>query len=183
MVVQKYLLDGTAYFFDTTPSIDEFIFKKEIASSLNVHLRNIAIVGSGKLGFSLKPDRADERFYPFKKFDQDHRSDLDIAIISNRLFDSQLVKLYEYTNRYTGLNWWPGQARGKKSMTNYLLKGWIRPDFLPIGYKISDEINNTQSKYKMTFGRDVNIGIYKSWYFFESYHENNIRNINLNLIA
>jgi hypothetical protein len=69
VVVQKYLLDGTSYFFDMEESINEFQFKKDIAKSLGVHIREIAIVGSGKLGFSIKPDKDEPGFFPFNKFD------------------------------------------------------------------------------------------------------------------
>lgn len=65
-------------------------------------IRDIAIVGSGKLGFSIKPDKDEPSYFPFKAFDAVKKSDLDIAIVSNRLFDSQLVKLYEYTGHYLG---------------------------------------------------------------------------------
>jgi len=183
IVVQKYLLDGTSYFFDIEDKINEFQFKKDIARSLGVHIREIAIVGSGKLGFSIKPDKDEPGFFPFKKFDgKKKKSDLDIAIISNNLFDSQLKRLYEHTSRYGNKEIW-NKVSDRKSLAYYVLKGWLRPDFIPKEYKISDDIENVQSDYKMKFGRDINIGIYKSWYFFESYHINNVRNINLNLIA
>ncbi len=182
-VVQKHLLEGSSYFFEKHPSkSSEFQFKKDIAKSLSVHIRDIAIVGSGKLGFSIKPDKEVPSYFPFKAFDEVKKSDLDIAIVSNRLFDSQLVKLYEYTGHYDKNNIW--KVKGdRNSLAKYILKGWLRPDFIPKEYLISDLIHKVQSKYKMEFGRDINIGIYKSWYFFENYHINNIRKINLNLTA
>ena len=47
---------------------------------------------------------------------------------------------------------------------------------------MTQDIAKVQEKYRMKYGRDVNIEIYKSWYFFETYHEENIRNIQMNLI-
>ncbi len=182
-VVQKYLLDGTSYFFDIENEISEFQFKKDIAESLGVHIREIAIVGSGKLGFSIKPDKDEPGFFPFNKFDsKKEKSDLDIAIISNRLFDDQLIRLYEHTSSYVNKEIW-NKVKDRKSLALYVLKGWLKPDFKPKEYRISDDIESVQSDYKMKFGRDINIGIYKSWFFFENYHINNVRNINLNLIA
>lgn len=182
LVVQKYLLEGSSYFFDNNESVDEFQFKKDIANSLNVHLRDIAIIGSGKLGFSIKPDLAVPGFYPFKKFDDNKVSDLDIAIVSSRLFDNQLVNLFEHTSQYRNQEIW-SEKTDRKSLAFYILKGWLKPDYIPKDYKISEEIHEILSKYKMNFGRDVNIGIYKSWYYFENYHINNVRNIQLNIIA
>lgn len=182
IVVQKYLLDGSCYFFDLMENSEEFLFKKGIADSLNVHIRDIAVVGSGKLGFSIKPYKNVLEFYPFKKFDENKISDIDIAIVSSRLFDNQLMKMYKYTSQYTNHGNW-NEKTDRKSFAYYMLKGWLKPDYIPKGYKISIEIQKVISDFKMKYGRDINIGIYKSWYFFEAYHINNIKNINLNLIA
>lgn len=189
VVVQKHLLDGSSYFFENNVDSEEFQFKKDIAQSLDVHIRNIVIVGSGKLGFSIKPDKDEPGFFPFKEFDEDYKndsknkkSDLDIAIVSNSLFDNQLVRLFKHTSQYVNQEVWKNKG-DRNSLAQYILKGWLRPDYIPKEYKISDKIIETQDKYRRIFSRDINIGIYKSWYFFENYHINNIRNINLNIIA
>lgn len=182
LVVQKHLLDGSSHFFNNNPNVDEFLFKKDLANSLNVHLREVVIVGSGKLGFSIKPDKDEPSFYQFNEFDNNKKSDLDIAIISSTLFDQQLINIYEYTSSYINRAIW-NKDTDRNSFAKYILKGWLKPEYTPNLYKISSELQEIQSKYKMNFGRDINIGIYKSWYYFENYHINNIRNINLNLIA
>jgi len=182
LVVQRYLLDGTAYFFDSNGDVDEFIFKRKISESLDAHIRDIAIIGSGKLGFSIKPDRDELGLFPFKAFDENKKSDIDVAIVSGRLFDEQLVRLYKHTGSYVSSEVW-NEKHHRNSLAQYVLKGWIKPDFIPKDYKISDKINEVQTYYQMKFGREINIGIYKSWFFFEAYHKNNIRNINLNLIG
>lgn len=185
IVVQKHLIDGSSYFFDKIRKGEEFEFKKDLAKSLNVHIRDIVIVGSGKLGFSIKPDKDNPSYYPFKKFDFDYKknienekSDLDVAIVSSNLFDNQLVNIYNHTSSYQNFG-----GDKKKSFAYYILKGWIRPDFMPSDYSITSGIQNIQDKYKRNYGREINIGIYKSWYFFENYHQNNINNLKLNLIA
>lgn len=180
-IVQKYLIDGASYFFDHY-NLDEYKFKKEIALSLGVHIRNIAIVGSGKLGFSLKPDPDIPSFFPFKQFDDGRVSDLDIAIVSEKLFEIQLQKLFEYTGHYTNHDLW-SKSTDRKSLAFYILKGWIKPEYVPGGYDISEKIGDFQTEYQVKFGREVNIGIYHSWYYFENYHKKNIQNIKLNLIA
>jgi len=187
VIVQKNLIDGSSYFFDHIQFGEEFEFKKDLAKSLDVHIRDIVIVGSGKLGFSIKPDENNLSFYPFKKFDFDFekdvenkKSDLDIAIVSGSLFDRQLVNIYNHTNSYSNTSF---KGKTKRSFAEYILKGWLRPDFVPEDYSITTEIQVVQEKYKMKYGREVNIGIYKSWFFFEKYHQNNINNIKLNLIT
>ena len=182
IMVQKYLLEGTSHYFDEVVDADEFEFKKEISFGLDVHLRDIAIIGSGKLGFSIKPDADEPGLFPFRKFDQGKKSDLDVAIVSNNLFDSQLIRLYDYTSKYVNKEIWKNKS-DRNSLAKYILKGWLKPEFIPKGYQISDKIRDVQSTYKMEFGRDINIGIYKSWYYFENYHRGNVKNIQLNLIA
>lgn len=187
IIVQKYLIDGSSFFFEEIQKGEEFDFKKDLAQSLGVHIRDIVIVGSGKLGFSIKPDKnIVPYFYQYKKFDYDYdknieneKSDLDIAIVSSNLFDKQLVKIYDHTDSYSNESL---KGSNKKSFAEYILKGWLRPDFTPMDYAITPEISAVQQKYKIKYGRKINIGIYKSWYFFEKYHQNNIRNIQLYLL-
>lgn len=187
IIVQKNLIEGDSYFFRNLDAHQEFLFKKELAESLDVHIRNIAVVGSGKLGFSIKPDKDDNRFYEYKSFDYDFnldanmkKSDLDVAIVSELLFDKLLLELYRQSNSYTAdhLNW-----GNRKSFAYYILKGWFRKDFMPLNFTISPGTDLVVKKYEMKYKREVNIGIYKSWYYFENYHRNNIYNIQLNNIA
>lgn len=177
IVVQKFLIDSETYFFSEIKKECEFDFKKDIASILDVHIRDIVIVGSGKLGFSLKPDNSDTGLYLFKKFDSNKKkSDLDIGIVSQILFDKEMKNLYDHTNFYR--NEWPD----RNSFAKYMLKGKLAIRFLPNGFKLTNEIKRVVEKYQMEYGREINIEIYKSWYYFETYHQINIKNIQVNLI-
>jgi hypothetical protein len=187
VVVQKYLIEGESFFFKKFYNDnEEFSFKKELANSLNVHIRDIAIIGSGKLGYSIKPD--ENSFYQFKSFDFNHthdsdneKSDLDVAIISSRLFDKQLVSIYEHTDCYRDTEF---NSKGKRaSFGRYILQGWLNTEHIPDGYVISNEIIEAQNIFENKYKREINYGIYKSWYFFEKYHINNIDRLKLNLIA
>lgn len=187
IVVQKNLIEGDSFFFKDLEIHEEFLFKKDLAQSLDVHIRDIAVVGSGKLGFSIKPDKDDSRLYEYKSFDHDFnidsnnkKSDLDIAIISESFFDKLLLELYRQSNSYTTDNFiWSN----RKSFAFYILKGWFRQDFMPLNFVISHATDLIVKKYEQKYKREVNIGIYKSWYYFESYHRNNIYKIQLNNIA
>ncbi|OLF85751.1 MULTISPECIES: hypothetical protein [Marinobacter] len=187
-IVQRHLIDGSSYFFNELYTTDdEFHFKKSIADSLGVHIRDIVLVGSGKLGFSIKPEKADLRLYLFKKFDYEFsindnnkKSDLDVAIVSGRLFDDQLIKLYQHTDCYLDSVISSG---ARNQIAKYILKGWIQPNTLPKDYKISQNIEDTQSLLSQKYKREVNIGIYKSWFYFEKYHQRNIHTLSLNLLA
>lgn len=186
LIVQKILIDGPTYFFDEYAPGKEFEFKKAIANTLNVHIRDIVIVGSGKLGFSIKPEDAieDLSLYLYKQFDHDYlisneakKSDLDIAIISSTLFDKEIENLFTHTGSYKTFI-----GKNRTDFAKFILKGRFIIDYLPQDFQLSQEMQNVQSKLQMEYGRDINLEIYKSWYFFEKYHQNNIFNIKLNLL-
>lgn len=183
VLVQKHLIEDKTFFFNEIRKGEEFDFKKDIALILNVHIRDIIIVGSGKFGFSLKPDSPSDGLYLFKEFDynfknkiSDKKSDLDIAIISSYLFDKEIENLYNYTGFYK--NTW-GQ---RNSFGKYALKGKLAIRFLPPEFRLTKEIISVKEKYQMQYGREVNIEIYKTWHFFETYHQENIKNIQVNLL-
>ncbi|MCD4757390.1 MAG: hypothetical protein K8R39_03920 [Arcobacteraceae bacterium] len=187
IVVQQFLIEGYSYYFEENyNTTEEFQFKKDLATSLNIHIRDIAIVGSGKLGFSIKPEEVSPGLYLFKEFDFDYKSDndndksdIDIAIISGKLFDSQLLALYKHTNSYKDLSGFKNKSYSPHSKS--IVKGWLRPDKIPKDYNISDTIENLRKEYKDKYDRKINFGIYKSWDYFESYHINNIKTLKVNL--
>lgn len=183
VIVQKYLIEESSYFFDNIIEGEEFDFKKDIANILDVHIRDIVIVGSGKLGFSLKPDSSESGLYLFKEFDYNYsnkitekKSDLDIAIISSYLFDKEIKNLYDHTDYYRNI--WVH----RNDFAKFALKGRLIIRYLPSDFPLTKEILFVQQKYQQKYGREINIEIYKSWYFFETYHQENIKNIQVNLL-
>lgn len=178
IVVQQCLIESDTFFFNKIKIGQEFNFKRDIASILDVHIRDIVIVGSGKLGFSLKPEKEppESGLYLFRKFDENEKiSDLDIAIISSSLFDAEIKNLYIHT-AYQKNSWQERNSLGK-----YILKGKLPIRFLPNDFPLTKSILEIQQKYRMEYQRDINIEIYKSWYFFETYHQENIIRIHVNL--
>ena len=84
VIVQKYIVHGTPYVFKDDEG-KYFDLKCEIANffsrnyKINEHYNNIHMVGSAKIGFSIAPKKL---WKPFSL-----ESDIDIAIISTRLFE------------------------------------------------------------------------------------------------
>jgi NADPH:quinone reductase-like Zn-dependent oxidoreductase len=177
-VVERYLIERTSYFFDQVQDYDEYSFKKDIARLLNVHIRDVVIVGSAKLGFSIKPDVSSAGLYSFTNFDgKKDKSDLDIAVVSSFLFDQEVQNLYDHLD-YARNSW-----EARKDFAKYILKGRLRICFLPSTFNFSKAVKEVQEKYQMAFGRTVNLEIYKSWHYFETYHQQNVLNIHVNLIV
>lgn len=191
-IVQKYLIDGDSYFFkDLKGNVDEeYGLKREISSSLGIFINDINLIGSAQMGFSLKPknlfgdfDRDTIGKKPVKRKDY---SDLDIAIISSKLFHNISYELLLFTNYYKQ-KWETNYFHPYYFIENdkkiplcfkyfeFLGKGWLRPDMLPIGFepyegRLKGLIDKFQKKYK----RKVRFAIYGNWESFGTYHFNNI---------
>lgn len=80
----------SARLFDDTPavwssSVQYVRWRHEVAKRLNVDPTGIQLVGSARLGYSLSPRKN------FKLFDA--QSDLDIAVVSNEIFDAAWLEL------------------------------------------------------------------------------------------
>lgn len=176
IIVQKHIIEDDTFFFSEVVKGKEFDFKKDIASILGVHIRDIVIVGSGKLGFSLKPDSAEQGLFLFKDFDFNKKSDLDVGVISSELFDKEMKNLYDFMGFHKSI--WDT----RNSFAKFTLKGRIAIRFLPPSFNLTDEVKKVVEKYKMEYGREINIEIYKSWHYFETYHRENIKNIQVNLL-
>lgn len=154
-VVQEHLVSGACHTMEDSIYHD---LRSEVASEWHIHPNEIIVVGSGKLGFSIKKEK---RYEPF-----DRESDYDIAIICSDLFDYFWRLAFRYTNRY--YIW-----RKRDEFHAYMVTGWMRPDMLPSEdfYERSrweaffDDLS-TRTKY----GRHkMKAGLYKSWEHLEAY--------------
>lgn len=112
-MVDKWLLTGScAVISDHTT----YAIATKIANKFQVEYTSIVVVGSARLGFSIKPTRR------YGEFGED--SDIDIAIVSTDLFERVWREAYEYDRSGA---YWPDKSHFRK----YLSRGWIRPDLLP----------------------------------------------------
>jgi len=192
-VVRKYLINGSSYFFEHIGTEDnEYNIKKDIAKSLKIHPNNIIIVGSGKLGFSIKPT---DKEYPLNNFRIEttydkEESDIDIAVISSQLFEEKLQAIHSFLRSYDLSRIFEvfDDCRKKRKhkkcfddFSRYILLGWLRPDKMPKGFELFDGVAEIQKQYRKTYNRKINIGIYKSWEYFEDYNIQNIKSIQIYL--
>jgi hypothetical protein len=169
--------DATPFVFETQPNSWE-AFRNELVSGLAVDRNDIRVVGSGRLGFSLKPGRN------FKLFSDD--SDIDVVIVNAPLFDHLWLALLEavyprppYPSRLGG---W------LKDRTNELYTGWLTPREIRLDIRIIGEkarpalqfktlwFNSLKraSKYPPRRHEDVTGRLYRTWKHAELYHLNSI---------
>jgi len=136
--------------------------RRRIATEFKIPMRDVVIVGSCKLGFTLtqKDDRP-----PFSPFSD--QSDIDVAIISNQTYLKYWRIAYKYWDDY-------GDWQKIEKFKKYMFRGWLRPDMLPKGEDFPEQkewwdflISLQQSG---DFGSyPVRTGVYYDELFWENY--------------
>lgn len=179
----KYIIKSENWYFEHILEIpknailqivDEF--KYIVSNSMKVSFNNIAMVGSGKTGYSFSPDK--NKLY--KEFNTDEMvrkiSDIDIAIISDKLFLKYwdlLRKSYNKINSY----WYD------ERLYYNLYRGYINSKVLQEIDGCRPEWNNlvinaTKSlNMKLYIEHEINYRLYRSWEDFEDYHIDGINKI------
>lgn len=143
-------------------AIESNIFNQlqiEIGRHFGIHPSTIIMVGSGKLGFSIAPDK---RYQPFG-----NESDIDIAVVSENLYRQIWQEVFTYDNSVR--NWISREKFGI-----YHLKGWIRPDKLPAAHTFNRTKEWWEFFQSLTasnrFGPyKIRAGLFFSMDFLESY--------------
>jgi hypothetical protein len=155
-VVRRHITYGSV--FALTDEL-HFALKTEVSRQFGVHPSEVVVVGSAKLGFSLKPRELFRSFW--------EQSDIDIAIVSPALFDELWEEVFDYEGRGGS---WSEQIPFKE----YLFKGWIRPDKLPQG--VSFPRGRAMWDYFIDVTRSRRYGpyrlrgaVFRSWRFLEAY--------------
>ena len=160
-IMNKYLLFGIPYLY----RYDEntyFELKEEISEHFKIQQTQVYVVGSAKLGFSISPNKR------FKDMDED--SDIDVAIIDEKLFDDYWKRVYSLNIDLMSRS--ENDDFKYRKFVSYLFKGWVRPDCFPL--KMSNEWFEYFKGLYGKYNRKVAVGIYRDNDFFMGYHRNNI---------
>lgn len=155
---RRFILHADCQMIETNQS---YALKNKICDKLEVGFDNVIIVGSCKLGFSIKPSK---RFIPFGE-----ESDIDVAIVSPVLFESVWKTAMEY--KYSNADW-----PSKEKFFKYLSDGWIRPDKFPKGENFAFSTDWWEFFSELTNSRiygdyKIAAGIYYNSFFLEKYQE------------
>jgi len=181
-VFQKHVVDGPSFFFLQAGQSqnDEYLLRHELAKACGASINDVVIVGSAKMGFSVK----NQHFVGFDskvmqtKLSRD-RSDLDIAIINTRFFEQVAEQIYEMS-RHFDKEWihhyWQNNQYycGEKNLffeyTKSLAGGWLRPDYLPNVYLTSAEWIPPCTAWSAKLDRKVAVGLFSNWTYLKHYH-------------
>ncbi|EEV6842226.1 hypothetical protein ACE17E_25330 [Escherichia coli] len=163
---RKKILHGTPFIFKDRE--DEYYeFRKKIANEFNIDFHNVLITGSGKLGFSP---------YKLKKFDMD--SDIDVAIVSSKLYDEIMVSIFRYQRelRENRIKVSDSEIDRYHRFLEYGALGWMRPDLLPLSFNIKELKDKWFDFFdSLSYGRSevgnykVAAGAFKSYWHLENY--------------
>ena len=185
---QKYLLSSDNWYFENilsdssgSYSVSEIAerFNLIISNEFDISPQNIVMVGSGKLGYSLTPPQNDMETKLFKSFCVDGKerkiSDIDIAIISEELFDrfwNLLRKSFklQYKALYDHI---PIAVYRGYINENHLLKiEGCRKDWRSVSFTSKKALHSD-----LFIQHDINYRLYRNWYDFQDYHLQALRKI------
>lgn len=166
-IVQRYLVYGDPYVFNLNLN-SYYSLKEATAKQFEVHPHNIIMVGSAKLGFSIAPTKK------WKPFDQE--SDIDIVIVSEKLFTKFWSELFLFNDNISRDT---READNFVKFKDYFFRGWIRPDLFNFNYKGKTEWFDFFKSLSQNYGQGHKItgALYCSFDFFELYHIKNIEEL------
>jgi hypothetical protein len=167
-----WLSEGIPFAFKARPALYEAL-RIWLARRLDVQAKEITIIGSGRQGFSLSPDKNVGQ--PFRP-----QSDLDMTVVSSRLFQSLRDTFRRWQQDYTHGVVSPRSEKEKSfwddnqhNCPGALLRGFIDPHKIPTwsSYPESKQIMNAlwlvHEKLKVTPHvptiRKVSLRVYRDW--------------------
>jgi predicted nucleotidyltransferase len=170
VAVNSLILQGSVFYFKDDFK-KYFYFKNILSTKLDVHTKNIEIIGSAKLGFSLNQQRLGEPF--------DKESDIDIAVISDKLFDlawSELISIRD--KKWFELT--PKERANLIQCQSDIYWGYISPDRVPGGtgfskwwWSIFEELSSVADFER----RKIRGRLFKSWERAQAYYCYSIQNL------
>ncbi|KKC98748.1 hypothetical protein [Photobacterium halotolerans] len=164
---RQHLFDQNVYLFENSEELgvrgSYHNFKCEIANALETSPNNVAIVGSGKFGYSMNPTKT-----LLKSFN--HSSDIDLVIACPQTFDKiwkQLRKAY-YSNQTDVRKNHADDIFSKFIVVNNKME--YQSSHLRETISMLDEMKKNISR-AFRIKRVINYRIYANWLDVEDYHE------------
>lgn len=168
----KHIVKSHNWYFSNYLKIphDEIVdkmdyFKEIVSTNLNINFHSLQIVGSAKTGYSLSPKKA---LRPFHNHDGGtDSSDIDIAIISEKLYSSFWTLLRKTEGIYN--------QHYYKYLTASVFRGYINDKHLQKIDGIREQWDNLVAPINMAlqdnlrFEHPITYRIYRNWEDLEEY--------------
>lgn len=185
-VFQKHVVDGSSHFFSKVllkPDL-EYAMRHDLSSVLDISINDVILVGSAKLGFSVKTTSFfdfDDKYHATKN--PRLRSDLDVAIVNREFFEKTSREIYalsrHFEKQWIDEHWQINQFYRTKTNLHQkyaisLAKGWLRPDYMPLLYWQSGKWLEICESWKKRINRKICVGFYSDWHYLKHYHMDNL---------
>ena len=185
-ISRLWLSEGIPFAFKARPGIYEAL-RTWLARNLNIHAKEITLIGSGRLGFSLSPDQnIGRQFGP--------QSDLDMTVISPSLFQRLRDAFSRWEQDYTQGTVHPRHERERmwwdenlSYCPRNLERGFIDPHKIPIlsrypeAQTVANVLWRVHEKLKSTPEapnvRKVSLRVYRDWDSFVRQMAKNLESI------
>lgn len=174
-IVRKYILHGVPTVFEGKEDC-YFDFRSKIAGYFNIGFHEVFIVGSAKLGYSYHKESVFSL-----------NSDIDVVLVNEKLFEDFYFNIcqYQYDLDKGDVNPDLNQRKKYESFLRYLIKGWMRPDMLPVQIKNRAIKNEWFEFFKsISYGKSsvgdykVAGGLFKNYSYLEEYYIESLMKIN-----
>lgn len=192
-VFQKHVVDGASHVFGIPPNFadEEYELRHDFAVATSTSINDVILVGSAKLGFSVKSTQ-------FSEFDSTYsetnsirdRSDIDIALVNATLFERVAEEIF-HLSRHFDRDWINDKWRTNQfnrepkylftAYAEYLTRGWLRPDFMPNDYLDIATWHPVCARWRRRLNRSVSIGIYSNWIYLKYYHMDHLKKLQAKL--
>ncbi|OFZ98688.1 MAG: hypothetical protein A3H35_08035 [Betaproteobacteria bacterium RIFCSPLOWO2_02_FULL_62_17] len=171
-ISRLWLSEGIPFAFMTRPSIYEAL-RIWLARRLDVQAKEITIIGSGRQGYSLSPDKnVGQAFGP--------HSDLDVTVVSSRMYQSLADAFWRWEHDYTQRVVQPRHVHerslwdeNRRNCPFALERGFFDPHKIPAwprypeAQTVLDALWRVHEKLKVTPQapnvRKVSLRVYRDW--------------------
>lgn len=149
--VKERILSGVPFVFAGRDS-DYESFRARIATEFKISADDVVITGSGKLGFS-----------PIKGTAFSYDSDIDVALVSEELYDQFMWSIhgYQMALREQRKAVSARELEMYHQFLEYTAIGWMRPDLLPFSFRIDALKNDWFSFFSSISNAKSEVGNYK----------------------
>lgn len=176
----KHILKTKNWYFSQYKKLDgdDFIdeidrFREIISNGMGVNFHSVKIVGSAKLGYSLSPDHVLKPFVT--SLEDEDKSDIDIAIVSIKMFDYLWDKIRHSKDIYSPIN-----KACYLDTARSIYRGFIKENVLNKLKNVKrlwqEKVNpiTTALQYEMSIEHPISYRIYRSWDDIEEYQVHSI---------
>ena len=163
------LFSGAPVAFNDAPA-EYPKFQSQVAAALACNAADVAVVGSGRFGFSLAPHKFGR---PYRD-----RSDIDVVIVAQTFFDTAWLELIRYD--FKSLTFDADVAQSLRDHRfNHVFWGYIEPYSLKTALatyrKTWFPLFASFGFFRATAGRTIKARVYRTWEHAKNYHRYGIR--------